>query len=87
MVDGYNDSVRRSISFKPNDVSKRNEHLVRRILYPKIVKEKRYSKAAFKLGDTVRLAGKKTAFQKGYEQTYSYKVFEICEIEQNHKIA
>ena len=54
-----------SIGFKPNDVNKRNEHLVRRLLYPKIVKEKRYSKAAFKLGDTVRLAGKKAAFQKG----------------------
>ena len=84
LVDGYNDSVHRSINFKPNDVTKRNEHLVRRILYPKIVKEKRYSKAAFKLGDTVRLAGKKAAFQKGYEQTYSYEVFEICEIKDTY---
>ena len=84
LVDGYNDSVHSSTSFKPNDVNKRNEHLVRRILYPKIIKEKKYTKPAFKVGDTVRLAGKKAAFQKGYEQTYSYEVFEISEIKDTY---
>ena len=56
LVDGYNDSIHSLIGFRSNDANNRNEHLVCRILYPKIDKEKRYSKAAFKLGDTVRLA-------------------------------
>ena len=84
LVDGYNDSIHSSIGFKPNEVNKRNEHLVRKKLYPKVIKEKKYTKAAFKIGDTVRLAGKKTAFQKGYEQTYSYEVFEVYEIKDTY---
>ena len=38
LVDGYNDSKHSSTEFKPNKVNKRNEHLVHKILFPKIVK-------------------------------------------------
>ena len=84
LVNGYNESMYSSIGFKPNDVNKRNEHLVRKILYPKILKEKKYTKPAFRIADTIRLARKKAAFQKGYEQTYSYEVFEVSEIKDTY---
>ena len=86
LVDGYNDSIHRSIGFKPNDVNKRNEHLVRRILYPKIVKKKRYTKPVFNVGDTVRIAKKRKTFQKGYEQTYSYEVYEIVKVKNTYPV-
>lgn len=86
LVDGYNDTIHSSIGFKPNDVTKRNEYLVRRMLFPKIIKKKQHTKAAFKVGDTVRLAKKKSTFQKGYEQTYSYEVFEIKEVKKTYPV-
>ena len=86
LVDGYNDSKHSSTEFKPNEVNKRNEHLVRRILYPKIDKKKIYTKPVFKVGDTVRIARKKSTFQKGYEQTFSYEVFQIAEIKDTYPV-
>ena len=86
LIDGYNDSKHSSIGFKPDEVNKRNEHLVRRILYPKIKKKKVHTKAFFKVGDTVRLKTKKTTFQKGYEQTFSYEIFEIHEIKDTYPV-
>ncbi len=86
LVDGYNNTKHSSTGFKPNDVNASNEHLVKRNLYPNINKKKQHTKPVFKLGDTVRLAKKKTAFQKGYEQTYSYEVFEINEIKNTYPV-
>ena len=86
LVDGYNDSKHSSTGFKPNEVNKRNEHLVRRILFPKIKKKKIHTKPVFKVGDTVRIARKKSAFQKGYEQTFSYEVFQISEIKDTYPV-
>ena len=49
-------------------------------------KKKVHTKAFFKVGDTVRLKTKKTTFQKGYEQTFSYEVFEIHEIKDTYPV-
>ena len=86
LVDGYNDKKHSSTEFKPNEVDKRNEHLVCRILFPKIVKKKIHTKPVFKVGDTVRIARKKYTFQKGYEETFSYEVFQIAEIKENYPV-
>ena len=86
LVDGYNDSKHSSTEFKPNEVNKRNEHLVRKILFPKIVKKKSHTKPVFKVGDTVRIDRKKSTFQKGYEQTFSYEVFQIAEIKNTYPV-
>ena len=39
-----------------------------------------------KVGDTVRISRKKTTFQKGYEQTFSYEVFTISKINETYPI-
>ena len=80
LVDGYNNSKHRSIGMAPNQVNKRNERIVRKNLYPKIKKKAIHKTAHFKVGDTVRITRNKSTFQKGYEQTYSYEVFEVYRI-------
>lgn len=80
IIDGYNSTKHRSIKMAPNDVNKRNEHIVRQNLYPPIIKEKKHLTAKFKVGDSVRVTRKKTTFQRGYEQTHSYEVFTVSEI-------
>ena len=86
LVNGYNNTPHSSIKHKPNDVNKENEILVRRILFPKERKQKIYTKAYFKIGDTVRIQKKKATFQKGYEQTYSYEVFEVYEVRKTYPV-
>ena len=80
IVRAYNTSYHRSIGMRPVDVTKRNEHIVRRNLYPPIVKEKRHSKIKFKVGDSVRITRKKTTFQRGFDQTYGYEVYKVSSI-------
>ena len=75
LVDGYNDSKHSSTEFKPNEVNKRNEHLVRKILFPKIVKKKSHTKPVFKVGDTVRIARKNPLFKKDTNKLLVMKFF------------
>lgn len=84
LVKGYNESEHRSIGMPPNAVNKRNEKVVRKILFPK--KTKKIQKAEFKIDDTVRITRKKATFQKGYEQTYSFEVFKIAEIKKTYPL-
>lgn len=86
LVNGYNKSKHRSTKFAPNDVSNENEDEVRKNLFPKIKKYKKYVTPIFKIGDSVRITRKKSIFQKGYEQTYSYEVFTICEIKDTYPV-
>ena len=86
LINGYNETQHSSTGFAPNDVNRSNENMVRRILFPKIKKEKRYLKPNFKIGDSVRITRKKSAFQKGYEQTYSYEVFEVAGIKDTYPV-
>ena len=84
LVNGYNKTKHRSIGFAPDDVNKSNEKVVRKKLFPE--KNKKLQKPKFKIGDTVRITRKKSVFQKGYEQTYSYEVFEVNEIKNTYPI-
>ena len=84
LVAGYNRTHHRSIGFAPDDVSKSNEKVVRKKLFPE--KNKRLQKPKFKVHDNVRITRKKSIFQKGYEQTYSYEVFEVDEVKNTYPI-
>lgn len=83
LINGYNQTQHSSTGFKPDDVKKSNERAVRKKLFPKIKKEAKYRTAFFKVGDTVRITRKKSVFQKGYEQTFSYEVFVVSKINLN----
>jgi hypothetical protein len=86
LIDNYNSSEHSSIKMRPIDVNKRNEHIVRRNLFPRIVKEKKHMKAKFKVGDSVRVTRKRTLFQRGYEQTHSYEIFTVSKVLQTYPI-
>ena len=86
LVNGYNDTRHRSTGFKPNDVNASNERVVRKKLFPKIKKTKLHTKPYFQIGDSVRITRKKSVFQKGYEQTYSYEVFKVSEIKNTYPV-
>lgn len=87
LINAYNSSKHRSIGgFTPNQVKKSNEHIIRRILYPKIKKEKKHTKTVYKIGDTVRISMMKAPFQKGYDQTYSYQVYEVSKVRQTYPV-
>ena len=86
LIDGYNSTKHRSTKFVPNDVSPANEHIVRRNLFPSIIKLKKHSTAVFKVGDTVRVTRKKGVFEKGYEMSWSWEVFEVREVKQTYPV-
>jgi len=84
LVDGYNSSKHRSIGMAPNDVNLANQNIVRKMLFPRI--RKRLQRNLFKIGQSVRVTRKKGIFQKGYEQTFSYEVFEITEVKNTYPV-
>ena len=86
LINGYNNTKHSSTGFPPNTVNKSNENVVRKKLFPKIKKKKEHSKPYYKVGDNVRITRKKSTFQKGYEQTYSYEVFQISEIKKTYPV-
>ena len=86
LIDGYNESKHRSIKHAPNDVTSANEILIRKILFPKVKKKKKFTKIRFKVGDSVRITRQKRTFQKGYEQLWSHEVFTISEIKDTYPI-
>ena len=77
IVRGYNNSYHSSIGMKPNQVNSDNESEVRDRLFPPITTKFRKD---FKVGDSVRIT-QKSAFQKGYEQTYSYQIDQIRRVQ------
>lgn len=84
LVAGYNKSRHRSIGMAPNDVTKANEKLVYKTLFPP--KITRPQSAVFKVGDSVRITRKKGTFEKGYEMTYTWEVFYISKVKSTHPI-
>ena len=86
LVDGYNESKHRSIQHAPNDVTAANEALVRKILFPKVKKKKKFTKKHFKVGDSVRITRLKRTFQKGYEQLWSHEVFTVSKIRDTYPV-
>ena len=86
LVNGYNNTRHRATKFAPNDVNNENENTVRKNLYPKVDKELKHTFTHFKEGQTVRITKKKSIFQKGYEQTYSYEVFTVNKVKDTYPV-
>ena len=57
-----------------------------RFYFQKLFKKISHTKPVFEVGDTVRIARKKYTFQKGYEKTFSYEVFQIAEIKNTYPV-
>lgn len=83
IVDAYNNSPHRSHGLAPIMVTPRNSAEVRKKLYPP---EKPAAPPKLKLGDTVRISRKKSAFQKSYHHTFSYEIFEISEVKKTNPV-
>ena len=86
LVNGYNNTKHSSTKFTPNDVNEQNEDEVRKNLYPDIKRESKHIITHFNIGQTVRITKKKSIFQKGYEQTFSYEVFEVSEVKDTYPV-
>ena len=86
MVNGYNNTKHSYTKFPRNDVNDNYEQIVRNNLFPKVIKESKYLAKHFKVGDTVRITTKKSIFQKGYDQTYSYEVFTINGVKDTYPV-
>lgn len=61
IVDGLNNTTRRTTGFKPSEVTLENQHIVRERLFPKIG----LVKYRFAEGDRVRIATERTKVSKG----------------------
>ena len=86
LVNGYNNTKHSSTKFAPNDISAQNENEVRNNLFPNVVKQPKHSTPKLNIGDSVRITRKKSAFQKGYEQTHSYEVFTVNTIKNTYPV-
>ena len=86
LIDGYNATKHSSTSFAPNDVNLANEKVVRKKLFPKVKKLREHTKSGLKVGDTVRITRKKTAFEKGYEMSWSWEVFKVSEVKKTYPV-
>ena len=83
LVAGYNNTYHRSIKMKPKNVNSANEARVRRNLFPALPPPQ---PAKYKVGETVRITRKKSAFQKGYEQSWSHEVFKVKSIKATNPV-
>ena len=77
LVDGYNASFHRSIGMAPQEVNDDNAREVWERLYGTKKKKK---KAAFKVGDQVRLNKKHRPFKKGYLPGWTEEVFLVSKV-------
>ena len=78
LMDGYNASFHRSIGMAPQDVDQSNAREVWERLYGHMKKKKK--KAAFKVGDRVRLNEKHRPFKKGYLPGWTEEVFLVTKV-------
>ena len=78
LVRGYNASFHRSIGMAPREVKDDNAREVWERLYG--TKKKKKKKAAFKVGDRVRLNKKHRPFKKGYLPGWTEEVFVVSEV-------
>lgn len=85
VISTYNNTVHKTIGFKPKEVTKKNEGTVLNRLYGHLWPDKdaTYStrrKAKFFINDSVRISNLKQPFKKGYEGYWSKEIFKISKI-------
>lgn len=78
IVKNLNGSYNRTIKMSPEDVNEANELQVWKRVYGTIFRGKP-GKFKFKVGDKVRVAKAKEAFEKGYRPNFSREVFAVSE--------
>jgi hypothetical protein len=88
LVEAYNESPHSSINDIPptNAFTSDNYLLIKNINREKMLHNINVSKKLYKkidIGDSVRVRKKKTVFDKGYEVTYSTKIYQVVEIKNN----
>lgn len=73
----YNNRYHRSIKMPPSQVTKRNEHKVRKILFGNNLKSR---KKTMKIGDSVIIAKQKKSFDKGYLPGWKKHPYTIADV-------
>lgn len=79
IVKEYNNTIHRTIKYKPKDVNAHNQIVVmKNIESSKKLTNKR--KAKLKVGDHVRISKYKSCFQKGYTPNWSTEIFKVIKV-------
>lgn len=79
-ITAYNYTKHRTINFKPNDVNKFNEPLIKDNIKKTHKHELYQCKPKLKVGDNVRVSKYKHVFEKGYTPNWSTELFAIKKI-------
>jgi hypothetical protein len=79
IVDGYLNTVHNGTDMRPVDITTKNEQDIYEKLYlpQQVAEEKKPLKYKFEIGDKVNLLMDRSAFNKGYKETYFQEIFEI----------
>lgn len=79
IVHSYNNSIHRTTKYKPINVNKTNELLVKKNIFNS--QNKNYVRGnKFKVGDQVRISKYKSQFSKGYTPNWSTEIFKIIKV-------
>ena len=79
VVRTYNELEHRSHGLSPNEVNDKTSLLVFNKLYSKLLAQK-LREPLFKIGDFVRIAVKKSVFEKGYAPNFTEEIFTIVKV-------
>ena len=74
LVNQYNNSVHRTISMKPKDVTKKHEAELLEKVYHRGYKQVKYK---FNVGDSVKISKFIHVFSKGYTANWTSEIFKI----------
>lgn len=83
VVQHYNNTIHRITKFKPRDVNKFNEVLVRSNII-RMQKQKLSPRFKFNVGDHVRISKYKGEFYKGYTPNWSTEIFRVVKVNQTN---
>ena len=75
LIDQYNNTIHRTISMKPKDVTKKHEKMLLRKVYHHPYMPKKYK---FQVGDKVRISKYKHIFSKGFFPNWTTEIFKIA---------
>lgn len=80
ILNKYNNTKHRTIQFKPVDVNKANESIIKKIIRKTNKHDSVQWKPKFNVGDCVRISKYKHHFEKGYTPNWSTELFIIKKI-------
>lgn len=88
VVKAYNNTVHASHGFKPSEIKKRDVDQVFINMYDKLIKTtmKKRPPPKYKVGDVVRIAKNRLAFDKGYTAGFTTETFRVAEVMPTHPV-